>query len=154
MRTASLVAARRRWACVAPVALVALLWLAAPAGAIIPPSAEEEGQEQIEPATLVPDRSGVVAPGTPFSWTGAVATARNVRFDPAEPGSCGKAPETYCDITLVEVRPAGDARGQGVAFTTGGAAPGTDIDLYVYASDASGHVIAPVGVSGGPSDAE
>jgi hypothetical protein len=56
MRTASLVSARRRWASVgfaAAVVLAALLWLAAPAGAIIPPSAEEEGQEQIEPTTLV-----------------------------------------------------------------------------------------------------
>jgi hypothetical protein len=158
MRTASLVSARRRWASggfAAAVVLVALLWLAAPAGAIIPPSAEEEGQEQIEPTTLVPDRSGVVAPGAPFAWTGAVATARNVAFNAAEPGSCGKAPETYCDITLVEIQPgAGVTRGQGVAFTTGGAAPGTDLDLYVYASDPSGHVIAPVAASGGPTDAE
>ena len=107
MRTASLVSARRRRrsAGLAAAVLASLLALAAPAAAVIPPGGEDAGQEQLQPATLAPDRSGVVVPGTPFTWTGAVATGRNVAFDPAQPGSCSKEPQTYCDITLVDVHP-------------------------------------------------
>ena len=42
-----------------------------------------------------------------------------------------------------------DTAAGGVEFSTGGAAPGTDLDLYVYESDAAGNVGDFVGASGG-----
>jgi hypothetical protein len=41
-----------------------------------------------------------------------------------------------------------------VEFSTGGAAPATDLDLYVYESDAAGNVGDFAGVSGGATDVE
>ncbi|HWT23811.1 MAG TPA: sialidase family protein [Solirubrobacteraceae bacterium] len=145
-------------------ALLASLVLAlvpATAGAVIPPqppAGEEEGGEEQQPidAVLVPDRTGAVTPAVPLTWAGAVASGTNQTFDPLAPNTCAKAPETYCDITLVDVQP-GDfysARGRGVQFSIGGATPGTDLDLYVYESDASGRVGALVGLSGGITDVE
>ena len=47
-----------------------------------------------------------------------------------------------------------DTAAGGVEFSTGGAVPGTDLDLYVYESDAAGNVVDFVGASGGPTDLE
>src|SRR6185503_3470103 len=120
----------------------AVVWslLAPAAGAVIPPAGEDEGQEPpTAGVVLPPDRSGAVIPAAPLPWAGAVASGTNRTFNPVAP-VCTKTPETYCDITLVDVQP-GDlytrAAG-GAEFSTAGAAPGTDIDLYVYTSDASG----------------
>jgi hypothetical protein len=102
-----------------------------------------------------PDRAGVVTPDTPFTWSGAVATGHNETYDPAAGGPCGKSVATFCDVTLVEVR-AGDffaTSGGGVEFSIGGSR-GNDLDLFVYASDASGARGELVGVSGGPTDEE
>ena len=88
---------------------------------------------------------------------GTRATGHNVNFDPADPAAtCGKTDANYCDITLVNVVPGNfyDTAAGGVEFSTGGAAPGTDLDLYVYESDAAGNVVDLVGASGGPTDLE
>ena len=136
----------------------AVLWslLAPAAGAVIPPAGEDEGQEPPAAAVVLPpDRSSAVTPAAPLPWAGAVASGTNRAFNPVAP-VCTKTPETYCDITLVDVQP-GDlytrAAG-GAEFTTAGAAPGTDIDLYVYTSDAAGTVGEFVGASGGTTDTE
>ena len=140
------------------VLLAVVLWsvLAPAASAVIPPAGEDEGQEPpAAPVVLPPDRTGAVTPAAPLPWGGAVASGTNRTFDPAAP-VCTKTPETYCDITLIDVQP-GDlysVAAGGVEFTTGGANPGTDIDLYVYTSDASGTVGEFVGASGGSADVE
>jgi hypothetical protein len=152
----------RRRAAVLGVMLLGVLGVSAasatPAGAIIPPSLEESDVEAPVAAALPFDRSVTVTPEAPASWDGAVASGLNQTFDPGDPaGTCGKATANYCDITLVNVEP-GDfydtATGGGVEFATGGAAPGTDLDLFVYSSDASGNVIDFVGASGGATDVE
>ena len=137
-------------------ALVLALLLAATAQAVAPPSLEDEANAAIEQVAVPFDRSLTVTPASPVSWSGTVASAQNVNFDPGEPDACGKTVDTYCDVTLVDVVP-GDRYEQvpgGVAFTTGGAKPGTDLDLYVYASDAAGNATALVGASAGPTDQE
>jgi hypothetical protein len=138
------------------IGVVFTLALAASARAGEPPTGEDEGTEVAAAVTLTPDRSGVVTPEAPFTWTGAVTTAQNQNFDPADPSTCGKDATNYCDITLVEVQP-GDFfanAGGGVEFATGGANPGTDLDLYVYKSDAGGNVVAFEGASAGATDVE
>jgi hypothetical protein len=107
-------------------------------------------------ASAQPDRTGVATPDAPFAWAGAVASGQNQDYDAATGEPCGKTADTYCDVTLVDVQ-AGDffeTSGGGVEFSTGGAAAGTDIDLYVYASDASGARGALVGSSAGATDVE
>ncbi|MEA2194297.1 MAG: hypothetical protein QOG42_731, partial [Solirubrobacteraceae bacterium] len=71
-------------------------------------------------------------------------------------GTCGKTDANYCDVTLVNVAPGNfyDTAAGGVEFSTGGAASGTDLDLYVYESDAAGNVGNLVGVSAGATDEE
>ena len=129
--------------------------LAPAAGAVIPPAGEDEGQEPPAAAVVLPpDRTGAVTPAAPLPWAGAVASGRNRTFDPGAP-VCSKTPETYCDITLVDVQSRATSTTRaagGVEFSTGGAAPGTDIDLYVYTSDAAGTVGEFVGASGGATD--
>ena len=57
------------------------------------------------------------------------------------PTPCGKTDANYCDVTLVNVAPGDfyDTAAGGVEFAIGGAAPATDLDLYVYESDAAGN---------------
>jgi hypothetical protein len=136
---------------------VATLALAAPAGAVQPPTLEDEGGEETVQALLPFDRSGTVTPAAPFTWAGTVASGQNAGYDAGDPAaSCGKALENYCDITLVNVDPGTfyDTAAGGVEFSTGGAAPGTDLDLYVYESDAAGNVGDLVGTSAGSTDVE
>jgi hypothetical protein len=135
------------------------LALAGPAVAVIPPSLEEGALEEVTArGPLAFDRSGTATPVAPFTWAGTVASGLNQQsFDPADPiATCGKTPANYCDITLVDVVPGSfyDTAAGGVEFSTGGAAPGTDLDLYVYESDAAGNVGKLAGVSGQPTDAE
>ena len=133
------------------------LALAPPAGAVIPPSLEDEGGEETVAAVLPTDRPVTATPDTPAAWRGTRATGHNVNFDAADPGaSCGKTDANYCDITLVNVVPGNfyDTAAGGVEFSTGGAAPGTDLDLYVYESDGAGNVGDFVGASGGATDVE
>jgi hypothetical protein len=133
------------------------LALAPPAGAVIPPSLEDEGGEATVAALVPTDRSVTATPAAPAAWRGTQATGHNIGFDPADPAaSCGKTDANYCDITLVNVVPGNfyDTAAGGVEFSTGGAAPGTDLDLYLYESDAAGNVGDFVGASGGATDQE
>jgi hypothetical protein len=146
---------RFSWELCALVAVVGALAAAPPAGAVIPPSLEA-GAVDVAQAVLPTDRSVTVTPEAPATWRGTRATGHNTSFDPGNPASCGKADNNYCDITLVNVVP-GDfysTAAGGVEFSTGGAAPGTDLDLFVYQSDAAGNVGEFVGASGGPTDLE
>jgi hypothetical protein len=161
MGTAAIVRGAWPKALAALLASVAFALVPATAAAVVPPappSGEGEGGEEQQPAEVVlaPDRTGALTPAAPLTWAGAVATATNRTFQPLAPGTCNKAPATYCDITLVDVQP-GDfysEPGRGVQFSTAGANPGTDLDLFVYESDATGRVGALVGVSGGLTDVE
>jgi len=141
---------------VALAVLGGTLALAPPAGAVIPPSLEDEGAEVVADAVLPFDRTVTATPTAPGAWRGARATGHNISFDPGEPDTCGKTDTNYCDITLVNVAPGSfyDTAAGGVEFSTGGAAPGTDLDLFVYTSDAAGNVGDFVGASGGPTDLE
>lgn len=138
-------------------ALVLFLGLAATARAIQPPTLGEAGAKQ-SPAgvVLTPDRAGAVTPETPFAWSGTVASGLNQAFDPDAAGPCGKTSEDYCDVTLVNVTPGAfyDEAAGGVEFSSGGAAAGTDLDLFVYRSDAAGRVDGLVGASAGATDEE
>jgi hypothetical protein len=160
MRLASPVPARRLTALmgVAVVgAVIVLLIVAAAAAAVEPPSLEDEGPGEAPVGVQVaPDRTGEVTPAAPFTWAGTVASGQNQTFDPGVAGPCGKTVDDFCDITLVNVV-AGDffaTSGGGVEFATGGAAPGTDLDLFVYRSDAAGNVGELAGVSAGATDEE
>jgi hypothetical protein len=160
MLDASLVSRRLRTV-LKRVGVVAVLGVALAivpaAGAVIPPSLEDEGTEVAIDAVLPADRSLTVTPAAPTTWTGTRATGHNVGFDPGEPdATCGKTDANYCDISLINVVPGTfyDTAAGGVEFSTGGAAPGTDLDLYVYESDAAGNVGDFVGVSGGATDVE
>ena len=151
------VARRRRSSRAVLLGVVALVLSAAsPAAAVRPPTREEEGTGQAVAASLAPDRTVTVTPTAPATWPGAVASGNNGNFDPGAAGPCDKTPANYCDITLVNVDP-GDFYSRlagGVEFSTGGAAPGTDLDLFVYSSDASGNLGHLVGASAGPTDQE
>jgi hypothetical protein len=141
----------------AATAVVTSLALAAPAGAVRPPTLEDEGGEVTVQGPLPFDRSGTVTPAAPFVWSGGVGSGQNIGFDAADPiASCGKTAANYCDVTLVNVEPGTfyDTAAGGVEFSIGGAAPGTDLDLYVYESDAAGNVGEFVGVSAGATDVE
>jgi BNR repeat-like domain len=100
--------------------------------------------------------SGTVTPTAPFTWQGPVATGHNQRYDPQTGEPCGQTDADFCDTVLVLVDP-GDffaTSAGGVEFSIGGAVAGSDMDLYVYASDASGTRGALVGASAGPTDEE
>jgi hypothetical protein len=131
--------------------VAASIVLAAPAAAVIPPSLEEGELAQVTAqGPLAFDRSGTTTPPAAFAWTGGVHSGQNHSFDPADPiAGCGKETTNYCDITLVDVVPGSfyDTAAGGVEFSTRGA-PGSDLDLYVYESDAAGAVGRLVGVSG------
>jgi hypothetical protein len=160
MLRASLLSSRRRrlrWELCAIGGVLGALALAPAAHAVIPPSLEEGGAEEVAAAVVPTDRSLTVTPAAPLAWTGTSATGHNLNFDPGDPAaSCGKTETNYCDISLINVAP-GDfytTAAGGVEFSTGGAAAGTDLDLYVYESDASGNVGDFVGASGGATDVE
>jgi BNR repeat-like domain len=106
------------------------------------------------PARAATPPSGTVTPTTPFTWQGPVAVGHNENYDPQAGEPCGQTTADFCDKALVNVVP-GDffaTSGGGVEFSTSGATvPGTDMDLYVYASDASGTRGALVGASAGPT---
>jgi hypothetical protein len=140
----------------AAAVLTGALAVAPPADAVRPPSLEGTGAE-VAAALIPPDRALVVTPAAPVTWTGAQATGTNTTFDPADPdATCGKAVANYCDITLFDVQP-GDLYATspgGVDFSIGGAVPGTDLDLFVYESDAAGNVGDLVGASAGFTDEE
>ncbi len=105
--------------------------------------------------TQPPDRTVTVTPATsPVTWEGTQATGANVEydFDAGEP--CGKTPADYCDITLVHVD-AGDfweTNAGGVEFTLSDYSPnsGSDFDMQIFESDASGSKGKLVGSSGNP----
>jgi hypothetical protein len=124
------------------------------AGAVIPPSLEDEAIDALPADAALPaDRSVTATPTAAAMWSGATATGHNVQFDPGEAGPCGKTDADYCDITLVNVVPGNfyDTAAGGVDFTTKGLASPEDIDLFVYTSDASGNPQEFVGASGGPT---
>jgi hypothetical protein len=95
--------------------------------------------------------SGTVTPTMPFTWQGPVASGQNQSYDPGTGEPCGQTPADFCDKVLVRVD-AGSffaTSGGGVDFAISGAAAGSDMDLYVYASDATGTRGALVGASAG-----
>jgi hypothetical protein len=141
----------------AAAAVATSLAFAAPAAAVRPPTLEDEGGVVVAAGQLPFDRSGTVTPSTPFTWLGTVASGQNVAYEADDPVTfCGKAINNYCDVTLVDVVPGTfyDTAAGGVEFSTGGASPGTDLDLYVYESDAAGNVGNLIGVSAGATDVE
>jgi hypothetical protein len=134
------------------LAAAVLLGGAAGAGAVIPPSLDDEAGVTPAAVTVTPDHTGTVTPAAPFTWTGTVATGHNSAFDVGEAGPCGKTDTDYCDTTLVHVDPGNfyDVAAGGVEFsTTQGTTDPEDIDLYVYESDAAGNLGTFVGASGG-----
>src|SRR5919197_2169554 len=105
------------------------------------------------PSRAATPPSGTVTPTATFTWQGPVAVGHNVNYDPQAGEPCGQTVADFCDKVLVHVEP-GDfftTSGGGVEFSTSGAAPRSDMDLYVYASDASGARGALVGASAGPT---
>jgi hypothetical protein len=103
------------------------------------------------PASAQPAHSGTVTPTAPFTWQGPVASGQNQSYDPGTGEPCGQTAADFCDTALVLVDP-GDffaTHGGGVEFSTSGAAAGSDMDLYVYSSDANGTRGALVGSSAG-----
>jgi hypothetical protein len=97
--------------------------------------------------------TGTVTPTTPFTWQGPVASGNNESYEPTTGEPCGQTPADFCDKVLVLVD-AGDffaTSGGGVDFAISGAVAGSDMDLYVYASDASGTRGALVAASAGPT---
>jgi hypothetical protein len=105
------------------------------------------------PSRAATPPSGTVTPTTPFTWQGPVAVGHNENYDRQAGEPCGQTAADFCDKVLVNVVP-GDffaTHGGGVDFTTSGAADGSDMDLYVYASDASGARGRLVGFSAGPT---
>jgi uncharacterized repeat protein (TIGR01451 family) len=98
------------------------------------------------------DRRGTVDPTTPFTWDGDMATGANTDYDAESGGPCGKTATDYCDITLlrVNVDPSfWNTRGGGVQISARNFTPnpGSDFDLFVYQSDASGTIGQLVGSS-------
>src|SRR4051812_7892856 len=113
------------------VALSALVWAPAARGATPP--------------------SGTVTPSAPFTWAGPVASGQNQDYDPGTGEPCGQTANDFCDRVLVRVD-AGDffnTSGGGVEFSISGAVAGSDMDLYVYQSDAGGARGPLVGASAG-----
>jgi uncharacterized repeat protein (TIGR01451 family) len=93
---------------------------------------------------VTPDRTGTVTPTSPFTWQGATATGANSGYDAEGGEPCGKTPDTYCDVTLLNVNVAPsywDAQGGGVQISLNNYTPNaaSDFDLFVYKSDASGN---------------
>ena len=92
------------------------------------------------PSRAATPPSGTVTPTAPFTWQGPVAVGHNESYDAPSGEPCGQTVADFCDTALVNVVP-GDffaTNGGGVEFSTSGAVLGSDMDLYVYASDASG----------------
>src|SRR5918995_3522539 len=106
------------------------------------------------PSLAATPPSGTVTPTTPFTWQGPAVVGHNENYNAQSGEPCGQTVADLCDTALVHVVP-GDffaTNGGGVEFSTSGATvPGTDMDLYVYASDASGARGALVGASAGPT---
>jgi uncharacterized repeat protein (TIGR01451 family) len=100
-----------------------------------------------------PDRTGTVDPNTPFDWEGTLASGANLNYSAQTGEPCGKTLEDYCDVTLLNVNVAPsfwDTQGGGVQISLDNFTPnaGSDFDLYVYKSDASGSRGVLVGSSG------
>jgi hypothetical protein len=105
-----------------------------------------------------------VTPSAPVTWTGTTATGANAQydfaagepcFDPTDPAS-DPVQRRYCDIGLVHVDLSSDpafwdTHGGGVEVAIGDYSPnpGSDFDLQIFASDASGTKGALVGSSTG-----
>jgi hypothetical protein len=92
-----------------------------------------------------PDRTIAVDPSAPQTWDGALASGANVEYDGSSGEPCGKTPDSYCDITLLNVNVAPsfwDTRGGGVQVdvTDFVPNPASDFDLYIYESDANARV--------------
>jgi hypothetical protein len=107
-------------------------------------------------APAAPDRSAVITPATGFAWNGPSAVGHNTAYRGSTGEPCGKTAETYCDETLVEVVPGDFYAGSagGAAFSLDGFdVPDSDIDLYVYRSDAAGTVGELLDASLGPGGA-
>jgi hemolysin type calcium-binding protein len=99
----------------------------------LPPSAQ----------AVAPDYNVTITSGTsPQSWDGTIATGANANYDSQAGEPCGKTPADYCDFILlhVDVPPsfwATQGGGVQVDLSNYTPSPGSDFDLYVYASDAS-----------------
>lgn len=93
------------------------------------------------------DHTGSVSPGgAPFSWDGGPISGGLSDSDAYLAVPCD-SPGNDCDDTLVNVSLSHGATAQATASITGPS--GTDLDLYVYKSDASGTVGDAVDSSAG-----
>src|SRR4051812_10341452 len=91
------------------------------------------------PAQAAPDRSITPAANTPSEWDGPSQQAATRASDQDNGGPCGKAPDNYCDVTLINAGERDDAfsREHQASLKTdvGNFPPPTqDFDLYVYES--------------------
>jgi hypothetical protein len=86
-------------------------------------------------ASAAPDRSGTLSAGsTSFKWTGQVGAGATTLTTFHDTIPCN-TPGHTCDFTLLHVTTPGKV----TVTTSAGASPTTvDVDLWVYASDASG----------------
>ncbi|MCA1705000.1 MAG: hypothetical protein LC808_17750, partial [Actinobacteria bacterium] len=113
----------------------------------------------VGPAAAAPDRKGNVTPAAPFEWQGTLASGSNTNYDAASGEPCGKNPNDYCDVTLLNVGVAPDywknrEGGVEVSLTNYSPSTASDFDMYIYRSDASGTRGAQVASSGGVPGAE
>jgi hypothetical protein len=125
-------------------------------------------------AFAAPDRTIELTgpPGATQNWSGTQATGLNVNYFNiteghggawAEPGTCGKDVQNYCDTTLVrltnpvpEEHPTGTLTRR-VTVTIdewSPPAPGTDYDLLAFASDEEGNEGAELARDAGFNDTE
>ena len=137
MRTSGYTRRRRRLAVITG-AVVALVFSTA---VVAPASAEE------------PERDVTVAHPGPGGWEGTIATGLNQNYDSATGEPCGDGLEDQCDTTLLRVDvPAGywDSHSGGLRIDLDNyfPNPGSDFDLYIYESDASGTRGSLVDLSG------
>src|SRR4051812_39150875 len=110
------------------------------------------------PAQAAPDRTFSLSPNAPSEWDGPSQTALNQGYDQDDGGPCGKDPDNYCDITLVNTGIPDDpttyyeTHQASLTLDVGGFDPPTqDFDLYVYESNAAGDRGAFVDSSGNPA---
>jgi hypothetical protein len=108
------------------------------------------------PASATIDKTGTVAPGAPFQWTGTTATGLNVTNYINDFTECGKDINNYCDIVLLrfdfpipdDQLPAPSSEPQTVEWDGTGKvtldnysepfAAADDFDLWLWYSDAQG----------------
>jgi hypothetical protein len=99
---------------------------------------------------------GTVAPGAPFNWDGARATAFNITgFNNGNVATCGEDIDNYCEYAHIRFDlpfPAGSTaktfkKSANVTIDSFDPPSVTDFDLHVFASDAAGTQLDQIGES-------